>query len=121
MSRELYLDLMEKCLLGTLYEDAPMDFWSGGHFNAATRAEGKDWPSRAHSMIGARRMHNVRCLCARAIQEGTPGDFMETGVWRGGACIMMCAVLKAQAITDRLVWAADSFAGLPRPECQQDA
>src|SRR4029453_13599942 len=44
-----------------------------------------------------------------------PGDFMETGVWRGGACIMMRAVLKAYGIADRRVIAADSFAGFPAP------
>jgi O-methyltransferase/8-demethyl-8-(2,3-dimethoxy-alpha-L-rhamnosyl)tetracenomycin-C 4'-O-methyltransferase len=66
-------------------------------------------------MIGARRMNNVRSECERVLQAGVPGDFMETGVWRGGACIMMRAVLNAYAIADRRVIAADSFAGFPAP------
>ena len=66
-------------------------------------------------MIGARRMNNVRSECERVIQAGVPGDFMETGVWRGGACIMMRAVLAAYQIADRRVIAADSFAGFPTP------
>ncbi len=121
MRNELYLDLIEKCLLGTIYDDAPMDFWSGGRFNELLRSEGKDWPSLAHSMIGAKRMRNVRILCERALEANIPGDFMETGVWRGGACIMMRAILKAWQVTDRRVWAADSFEGLPKPELAQDA
>ena len=44
-----------------------------------------------------------------------PGDFIETGVWRGGACIFMRAILKAYGVTDRSVWVADSFAGVPAP------
>lgn len=40
---------------------------------------------------------------------------METGVWRGGALIMMRAVLTAYGITDRRAIGADSFAGLPPP------
>ena len=66
-------------------------------------------------MIGAMRMNNVRSECERVLQAGVPGDFMETGVWRGGACIMMRAVLKAYGIADRRVIAADSFAGFPPP------
>lgn len=38
---------------------------------------------------------------------------METGIWRGGALIMMRAVLAAYGITNRRVIGADSFAGLP--------
>jgi O-methyltransferase len=49
------------------------------------------------------------------LQKGIPGDFIETGVWRGGASIMMRAVLKAYGVTDRRVWLADSFQGLPPP------
>ncbi len=36
-----------------------------------------------------------------------------TGVWRGRATIFMRAILKARDFTNRLVWVADSFAGLP--------
>ena len=36
--------------------------------------------------------------------------------WRGGATIFMRAVLKAYGVTDRYVWVADSFEGLPPPE-----
>ena len=39
--------------------------------------------------------------------------FIETGVWRGGACIFMRGILKAHGVEDRVVWVADSFAGLP--------
>ena len=46
-----YLDLMQRCLLNTIYEDAPMDYWSGGRFRAERRATGRDWPSQAHTMM----------------------------------------------------------------------
>ncbi|HYV39509.1 MAG TPA: TylF/MycF family methyltransferase [Gemmataceae bacterium] len=112
----LYLDLMEKCLLNTIYEDAPNDPWTGGKYNPELRAIGKDWPSRAHTMIGYQRLHQLREACETVLSENIPGDFIETGVWRGGACILMRAVLKAYGVTDRKVWCADSFAGLPKPD-----
>src|SRR5437667_344596 len=52
----------------------------------------------------------------RVIDKGIPGDFVETGVWRGGCCILMRGVLAANAITNRKVYVVDSFAGLPPPK-----
>jgi O-methyltransferase len=43
----------------------------------------------------------------------------KTGVWRGGACIFMRAILAAFNDPDRRVWVADSFAGLPPPNSDQ--
>lgn len=79
------------------------------------RENGRDWPVRAHTMIGWKRLNNLQFCCETAIREHIPGDFIETGVWRGGACILMRAVLKAYEVNDRTVWVADSFSGLPPP------
>src|SRR6185503_17612375 len=49
------------------------------------------------------------------INNKVEGDLIETGVWRGGTVIFMRAILKACEVTDRVVWAADSFEGLPKP------
>jgi len=114
--RELYLDLVEKCLLNTIYEDPPQDPWSGGKFKSDLRETGRDWPSRAHTMIGQKRLSNLRQLSTQVLKNGVPGDFIETGIWRGGACIMMRAVMKAYSAADRVVWCADSFEGLPPPD-----
>jgi hypothetical protein len=58
-------------------------------------------------------------LAETVIANEIPGDFIETGVWRGGACILMRAVLNAYQVTDRRVWVADSFQGLPPPDLQR--
>ena len=56
----------------------------------------------------------------RVIREEVPGDLIECGVWRGGAVVLMRAVLAAHDVTDRTVWAADSFQGLPPGTMAQD-
>jgi O-methyltransferase len=117
----LYLDLLEKCLLNTIYGDPAQDPWSGRVYRPEFRLEGKDWPSQAHTMIGAKRLHQLRVACETVLRENVPGDFIETGIWRGGACILMRAVLAEHHVTDRTVWCADSFAGLPPPSLPQDA
>jgi hypothetical protein len=67
-------------------------------------------------MIGLKRLDNLQFCIEEAITNGVAGDLIETGVWRGGATIFMRAVLRAYGITDRCVWVADSFEGLPPPD-----
>jgi hypothetical protein len=70
-------------------------------------------------MIGMRRLDNIQTVIEEILQARTPGDLIETGVWRGGSTIFMRGLLKAYGVTDRTVWVADSFAGsLPRTEEQ---
>ena len=119
--RELYLDLMRKCLTGLVYDDPGMEMVYSGKggirpFDRNTRERGLDWPANAQSMIGHKRMLQLQRAAAFVIERDIPGDFIETGVWRGGACIFLRAVLKAYDVTDRKVWVADSFAGLPPPD-----
>jgi O-methyltransferase len=93
------------------------------HFDPELRAEGRDWPPEADTMIGLRRLGNLEHCVRDVIERQVPGDLIETGVWRGGACIFMRAILKAYGERDRTVWVADSFQGLPQPEHgrQEDA
>lgn len=113
--RAAYLDAIRDSLIGRLNRDPPLPSSKVDAYYEEYREQGWDWPSAAPSMIGLKRMENVRSECERVIRAGIAGDFMETGVWRGGAVMMMRAVLKAYGIADRRVIAADSFAGLPPP------
>jgi hypothetical protein len=113
--RERYLQLMLDCVTGSIYEDPPLKALGKESFDQRLREFGWDWPSVAHSMIGRRRMGNLRQLAEEVLFSRVPGDFIETGVWRGGACIYLRAVLAAYGVRDRRVWVADSFAGLPPP------
>jgi O-methyltransferase len=116
--RDSYLSLLESCLTGIIYEDKPLKALGSEIYDAGIREVGRDWPSMAHTMIGVKRLANLRRLSEDVIANDVPGDFIETGVWRGGACIMMRAVLHAYRITNRRVWVADSFQGLPAPDIE---
>lgn len=113
--RGRYLDLMQRCLTGTIYEDAPFAVLGQKEYDAQLREYGWDWPSKAHTMIGLKRLSNLRALTESVIRNRVKGDLIETGVWRGGACIMLRAVLEAHGVKNRRVWLADSFEGLPAP------
>ncbi len=113
-TRDLYIDLLLKCVSNVIYGSPPSDPWNDGLFRSDAKP-GRNKHSPAHTMLGWLRLKNVRELCQRAIDQGTPGHFIETGVWRGGCCILMRGILAANAIADRKVYVADSFQGLPPP------
>lgn len=83
---------------------------------AAQRAEGRDWPVGGDTMVGIKRLDNLQECIEDIVRSDVPGDLLEAGVWRGGAAIFMRAALKAHGDTSRMVWAADSFQGLPPPD-----
>jgi O-methyltransferase len=116
----LYLDLLKRCLINIIYEDnsilprSPEKKMT--EFDRDLRLSGLDWPSRAHTMIGWQRLDNIQALANDVLLSGIEGDFIETGVWRGGATIFMRGILKAYGVEDRTVWVADSFCGFPDPQ-----
>jgi len=89
-------------------------------FNENERNEGKDWPLFGYTMAGHLRLDNVQNCIEDVLRNGVPGDFIETGSWRGGMVIFMRALLKAHGVTNRKVWVADSFEGLPVPRSADD-
>lgn len=132
--RKAYLDLLGDIIINVIYPDpnlmrrrrkapvpaTPETNLPAGH-DPTARDRGLDWPAVAHSMIGRQRMTNLRDLCCDVIENRVPGDFIETGVWRGGACILMRGILRAYGDTKRTVWVADSFEGLPKPDPEKYA
>src|SRR5689334_6955737 len=91
-------------------------------YDLAANAEGTTsvwglppWPM---TMIGRVRLDNVERCVRNVIDNGVPGDLIETGVWRGGTAIFMRGLLQAWGVADRKVYAADSFEGLPPPDVE---
>ncbi len=137
----MYLELLKKCLAFSLWEETLYYKWDAVTENPPTELvgidkqlrqlglclaqecpfipeiplEGTRQPYLAHSMIGLKRLNNFQFCIEQTIQDEVPGDIIETGVWRGGACILARGVLKAYGVKDRKVWVADSFQGLPAP------
>jgi len=140
--QRLYLDLLKKTLLNLIYVEYEHvsisttgrkgrilnSFFKpfGMHLVKEAdlthrRQEGTDWPAFAHTMVGIKRLDNLQNLIETILKNNVPGDFIETGVWRGGSSIFMRGVLKAHDVKDRTVWVADSFEGLPKPTNEIDA
>ena len=114
---DLYLDLLKRALTRIAFEDESVA--SDGDVPrpmvVGERESGSDWPIHAETMIGMKRLDQLQAAVETVIHEGIPGDLIETGVWRGGASILMRGVLAAYG-DRRNVWLADSFQGLPKPD-----
>jgi O-methyltransferase len=149
MTLELYLDLLKGCLTRSIWQDnqrvleptAPRPFWKqilarpllellqGRDLFLVKRLpypkdkmfDGRAAPEHAETMIGWARLNNIQECAIQALKENIPGDFVETGVWRGGASIFMKGVLRAMNDTERNLWVADSFEGLPAPDAKYPA
>ena len=144
-SKDLYLDLMKKALSFLLWPEPPFpaaslqstrkaakrilvgalsavakaankSLMQYPSFTEQERKEGRIWPGYAHTMVGMKRLDNIQFCVETVLKEGVPGDLIETGVWRGGACIFMRSILAAYGDTQRKLYVADSFQGLPPPD-----
>ncbi|MDQ0417328.1 hypothetical protein J2Z48_001501 [Croceifilum oryzae] len=119
-AENLYLELLKKAILFEIWIEHEKNYQHPDniifHPTMEMRQSGIDWPPIAHSMIGRKRMDHLQQCMESVKAENIEGDFIETGVWRGGSCIFMRGFLEAHGITDRKVWVADSFEGLPPPD-----
>jgi O-methyltransferase len=136
---EAYIDLLKKCLTGAAFPEAlrRISPRRGTAKRAVVDAIGRvlarrgltlaklpaagasaqpDPQTVGLTMMGLPRLNHLQDCIETVIRQRVPGDFIETGVWRGGAVIFMRAMLKVHRQTRRSVWVADSFQGLPKPD-----
>jgi O-methyltransferase len=116
-ARGLYLDLLKKSLSDTLHGTEPDAEAGGSRFMVDFMRHYVR--GRAVTMLPRARLDHLQACVEDVIARGVPGDVLEAGVWRGGAAILMRGVLKAHGVQDRVVWAADSFEGLPEPDAER--
>jgi len=115
---QLYLDLLKASLTNTLFaaepdvEDEVQTRYVQGFIRHYIKGA-------AISMCPVVRFENLELCMVDVLTGHIPGDMIETGVWRGGATIFMRALLKAYGVSDRTVWVADSFEGLPEPDAER--
>jgi O-methyltransferase len=115
-ARDLYTALLVRNLVDGIYGEPWEGPWRPGNkFDRGPHPQGLLGPTMAHTMVGLDRLNNLRRLTQAALDENIPGDFIETGVWRGGCCILMRGILAVNEIRNRRVYVADSFAGVPPP------
>ena len=110
-----------KTIVYNFLERSNLEIYHRIPYNPQDRRVGRDWPEfLGFTMIGERRLRNIVDSVCYVVEHQIPGQFMEAGVWRGGASIMMKATLNALGQT-RKVYLADSFQGMPKANHPKDS
>ncbi|MFA6106358.1 MAG: TylF/MycF/NovP-related O-methyltransferase [Patescibacteria group bacterium] len=68
----------------------------------------------SYTMVGHDRLYELYELVEKIEKQGMSGNFVECGVWKGGAAAVMAEIINKYG-ERRNLWLFDSFAGLPEP------
>jgi O-methyltransferase len=71
---------------------------------------------RPYTIIGDASLLDLARQVVAVLALGIPGDFVECGVFRGGASFLMADLLRQAGVRDRKIWLFDSFEGMPPAE-----
>jgi O-methyltransferase len=71
---------------------------------------------RPFTMVSSAALVDLPFQVQYLLAQHIPGNFVECGVWRGGAAFLIAELLRQAGVTHRKVWLFDSFEGLPPPE-----
>ena len=115
--RAAYIDLLKRSITNYLYlgGDKPIeDFRCVSHYDLATSTWKIERLSQPLTLLNKDQLDLIEKAILSIEERRVPGDFIEAGIWRGGAIILMRALIDAYSLDGRRVFAADSFAGIPK-------
>ncbi len=116
-NRNAYIELIKRSITNFVYlggETAFADYNCVAHYDLQQGAWTVDPLVRPLTLLGAPELALIESAILTLEDQGVAGDYIEAGVWRGGAIVLMRALLYAHGIAGRRIFAADSFAGIPR-------
>lgn len=76
---------------------------------------------RPYTMITEEKLQMLYNAVQQVNAAGVEGDFVEAGVWKGGASMTMAyAQLTATPAPQRSLWLYDTYEGMPKPNSTKD-
>lgn len=116
----LYRELMKRAVTNYLYLGAELELDEFKAFDRYYERRGRrtGWTigplSRPTTLLGLKQLDRIEAAMLETLRRKVPGDYLEAGVWNGGATVFMAAVLESMGMSRRRsVWVCDSFAGIP--------
>ncbi|MEH2063959.1 MAG: TylF/MycF/NovP-related O-methyltransferase [Nostoc sp.] len=70
---------------------------------------------RPYTLLGEARLFSLYSLAKKICLEDIPGNFVECGSCKGGAAALLASVIQRYSLSPRLVYACDTFEGMPAP------
>ena len=77
-----------------------------------------NWGPERISMLPWTGLEHLHACIIDTVQKNIPGDFVETGAWRGGACILAKSIYESLG-SQKKIFVVDSFEGLPPPDTEK--
>ncbi len=115
--RDSYIDLIKRAVTNYAYLGGSSSIETFDCLSSYDKRQSRwnmDARARPMTLLSKGQLDLIE-KCALKIEEmNVPGDYIEAGVWRGGAIIFMRALMKAYGIEQRKIIAADSFSGIPQ-------
>lgn len=119
----MYIQMIKSFVSGAMFNDAEMSIkpqilhtteFVAENLDLDRRKNGDDWTYAGDTMTGWARLDNVYTLLKDVISNDIQGDYIETGVWRGGSSLFAKATMHAlDPSSNRISYVCDSFSGLP--------
>ena len=116
-NRDAYIELIKRAASNYLYlggDNSFEQFRCVEHYEVGQGQWKVDPLAKPITLLRKSHLDLVEQAILAVEERGVPGHFMEAGIWRGGVIILMRAMINAYRMADRKVFAADSFAGIPR-------
>jgi O-methyltransferase len=73
---------------------------------------------RQYTLIHVERMYSLYKAVQYIVKKNIPGDFVECGVWKGGASMMMAKTLLSMGVKDRKIYMYDTYEGMAKPTAE---
>jgi hypothetical protein len=77
-------------------------------------------PCKPFTMTSVERLYALFKAVQYTVRAGIPGDFIETGVWRGGSMMLAASTLLQLGDRSRHLHLFDTFEGHPKPDAEKD-
>lgn len=68
-----------------------------------------------YSCLSVERMYTLYNAVDYVVKAEIPGDIVECGVWKGGACMLVAETLLSLKTTTRKIFLYDTFKGMTQP------
>lgn len=107
-TKALYSKLLKSALTGALFAKDAEEY-------KLCVLGGSELARKGETLIGIFGLNTLQKCIEDVLLHNVPGDFLEAGVWRGGSCIFMRALLELLGDQERRVFVCDSFQGCPVP------
>jgi O-methyltransferase len=117
-AQDMYLQMIKNMVSGTALNTVELSSTStrddrndGQEDEDKSQQSTHEFKYGGDTTIGWKRLDNIQNIIQNVIKNNIVGDYVETGVWRGGTSVLARAAMNSLGGEDRLSYVCDTFQG----------